>query len=108
MQPSQPTEKELLKKILVPLLEDFNYWFSRSRSLLESERISFLSMEEQDNLLNRIKQSQEEVKTATMLFNVTDGQAGVDTKVLMPWHQLVAECWNVSRRLRYQQQQSKE
>lgn len=107
MQPSQPTEKELLKKLLGPLLEDFNYWFSRSRSLLESERISFLSLEEQDNLLNRIKQSQAEIKTATMLYQATDGQVGVETKVLMPWHQLVAECWHVSRRWRQEQEKSK-
>ncbi|EHJ13387.1 DUF2605 family protein, partial [Crocosphaera watsonii] len=29
------TEQELLKTILEPLLEDFQYWFSRSRHLLE-------------------------------------------------------------------------
>jgi len=106
MQPSQPTEKELLKKLLTPLLEDFDYWFSRSLSLLESERISFLSIEQQEDLLNRIKQSQKEVKTASMLFKVTEAQAGVDTKILMGWHKLVAECWNVSRQWRLQQQQS--
>lgn len=101
MQPSQPTEKELLKNILEPLLDDFQYWFSRSRSLLESERISFLSIEEQDQLLNRIKESEQQVKTASMLFKVTDGQAGIDTQVLLPWHQLVAECWNIARKWRY-------
>jgi hypothetical protein len=69
--------------------------------LLESERVSFLSIEEQDQLLKRIKQSQEEVKTASMLFKVTDGKAGIDTKVLLPWHQLVAECWNITRKWRY-------
>ncbi|MDJ0546686.1 MAG: DUF2605 family protein, partial [Microcystis sp. M53601_WE4] len=31
MFPSQPTENELLKTILEPLLEDFTHWFSRSR-----------------------------------------------------------------------------
>lgn len=98
MQPSQPTEKELLRKILLPLLEDFKYWFSRSSSLLESENMPFLSQEEQMGLLNRLKQAQGEVETARMLFNVTDGQAGVDTRVLLPWHQLVAECWDVARR----------
>lgn len=101
MQPSQPTEKELLKKLLEPLLDDFQYWFSRSRSLLESERISFLSIEEQEQLLNRIKESQEQVKTAAMLFKVTDAQVGIDSKMLLPWHQLVAECWNISRKWRY-------
>lgn len=100
MQPSEPTEKELLKQILEPLLDDFQYWFSRSQSLLESERISFLSIEEQDQLLNRIKKSQEEVKTASMLFKVTDCQAGIDTQVLLPWHQLVAECWSIAQKWR--------
>ncbi len=104
MNPSQPTEAELLKKLLAPLLDDFEYWFSRSRSFLESEKISFLSSEQQEDLLTRIKQSQQEVKTTKMLFNATDGQAGVETKVLLPWHQLVAECWNVSQRWRSQQQ----
>lgn len=106
MQPSQPTEKELLKKLLIPLLEDFEYWFSRSLSLLESERISLLSLEQQEDLLNRIKESQKEVQTARMLFKVTEAQAGVDTKILMRWHQLVAECWNVARQWRLQKQQS--
>ncbi|AFZ48351.1 Protein of unknown function DUF2605 [Cyanobacterium stanieri PCC 7202] len=106
MQPSQPTEKELLAKVLVPLLEDFQYWFSRSLSLLESERITFLSEQEQNDLIARIKSSQEEVRTASMLFRVTDGQAGVDTKVLMPWHSLVAECWSVARRWRQEKGQN--
>jgi hypothetical protein len=96
MQPSQPTEKELLNQILGPLLDDFQYWFSRGRSLLESERLLFLSVEEQNQLLKRVKQSQEEVKTALMLFKVTGGEAGIDTKVLLPWHKLVAECWQIS------------
>jgi hypothetical protein len=87
MQPSQPTEKEILKNVLEPLLDDFQYWFSRSRSLLESERISFLSVEEQEQLLSRIRESQEQVKTASMLFKVTDGEAGIDPKLLLPWHQ---------------------
>lgn len=100
MEPSQPTEKDLLKKLLEPLFDDFQYWFSRSRSLLESERLPFLSVEKQDQLLNRIKRSQEEVKTASVLFKATDGQVGVDTKVLMPWHHLVAECWHIARQWR--------
>lgn len=100
MHSSESTEKELLKKVLLPLLEDFTYWFSRSSALLESETMPFLSPDEQGNLLRRIKQAQGEVQTATMLFKVTDGQAGVDTKVLMPWHKLVSECWYVTRQWR--------
>jgi hypothetical protein len=100
MSPSQPTEKELLKQVLEPLLQDFEYWFSRSHSLLESENIPFLSVGEQTKLLERIKQAEGEVKTAMMLFKVTDGQAGIDTKVLMSWHQLVSECWGIAQKWR--------
>lgn len=96
----QPTDNELLKKILEPLLEDFQYWFGRSRSLLESEQVSFLSTEEQEKLLDRIKVTQQEVSTAQMLFKVTEGKAGIDPAMLIPWHQLVAECWDVSSRWR--------
>ena len=96
----QPTEKELLKKVLEPLLEDFQYWFERSRSLLESEQIPFLSVQEQTQLLEKIIQSQQEVKTTQMLFQATGGTAGIDSKILLPWHQLVAECWNVAQKWR--------
>lgn len=104
MHSSEPTEKELLKQILEPLLEDFDYWFSRSSSLLESETMPFLSTDEQQDLIQRIKQAQGEVKTAQMLFKITDGQAGIDTQVLVPWHKLVGECWNIFRRWRLAQQ----
>jgi hypothetical protein len=106
MQPSEPNEKELLKEILQPLLDDFQYWFSRSRSLLESERLSFLSPDEQTNLLERIKQSEEEVKTASMLFKITQGQAGIDTKVVGSWHQLVGQCWRIANQWRYLKNQT--
>ena len=92
-----PSEKQLLKTFLEPLLEDFRYWFSRSRNLLESERITFLSEAEQADLLERIIHSQQQVSTAQMLFQATEGRAGIDMAVVMPWHQLVAECWQVSR-----------
>lgn len=95
MSQSQPSEQELLKSVLQPLLEDFQYWFSRSRSLLETEDIPFLSEEQQSNLLARVKQAQQEVTTAQMLFKVTDGQVGVETAMLVPWHRLVNECWQV-------------
>ena len=91
-----PTEQELLKTILEPLLNDFQYWFSRAETLLETERLSFLSQEEQADLLNRFKNSQKEVASAQILFQATGGQAGIDTAVLAPWHQLVAEYWQIS------------
>lgn len=100
MSTEQPTEKELLKTVLKPLLEDFQYWFERSRSLLESEQMSFFSSQEQAELLARIIQSQKEVHTVQMLFQATEGAAGIDSKMLLPWHQLVAECWNVAQKWR--------
>ena len=100
MSKSEHNEQELLKKVLEPLLEDFQYWFSRARTLLENEKIEFFTPEEQADLLNRVKYSEQEVNTAQMLFKATDCQVGVDTKILLPWHQLVAECWQVSMRQR--------
>lgn len=100
MPQSQPSEQELLKTILQPLLDDFQYWFSRSRSLLESEDITFLSEEQQSNLLERVKLAQQEVNTAQMLFQATDGQVGIETTTLMPWHKLLHECWQVGIRWR--------
>ena len=47
-------EPELLKAILQPLLDDFLYWFDRSRRLLQTEDVSFLTAEEKDDLLARI------------------------------------------------------
>ena len=44
-------QADLLKTILQPLLEDFNYWFARSHELLETEQLTFMSHEEQSNLL---------------------------------------------------------
>ena len=100
MPSEQPAEKELLKKVLEPLLEDFQYWFERSRSLLESEQMSFFSAQEQTQLLERIIHSQQEVQTAQMLFQATGGSAAIDSKILLPWHQLVAECWDVAQKSR--------
>lgn len=95
-------DPDLLKNLLQPLLEDFQYWFNRSRNLLESETIEFLTPEEQADLLARVLEAQQEVSTAQTLMNLTDGQVGLDTAVLMPWHQLVTECWQVGMRYRTQ------
>ncbi|MEM8717957.1 MAG: DUF2605 domain-containing protein [Cyanobacteria bacterium P01_G01_bin.39] len=100
MSTEQPTEQELLTSVLEPLLEDFQYWFGRSRTLLESEQMSFLSVSEQKQLLARIVRSLQEVQTAQMLFKATDGLAGIDSKILLPWHQLVAECWSIAQKRR--------
>jgi hypothetical protein len=100
MSSSQPTENKLLKEILEPLLEDFQYWFSRSRSFLETETISFFSEEEQLQLLDRVKQCQQEVSTAKMLLEATNAQVGIEASMLVPWHHLVTECWQVATKWR--------
>ncbi|MEC4984334.1 MAG: DUF2605 domain-containing protein [Oscillatoria sp. PMC 1068.18] len=97
---SQPSENKLLKAVLEPLLNDFQDWFERSRNLLENEKIIFLSDEEQEELLKRLKNAQQEVRAAKMLFKATGGQAGIDTATLIPWHNLVTQCWQVSMRWR--------
>lgn len=97
-----PSEPELLKTVLEPLLEDFQYWFGRSRSLLENNKIGFLTQQEQADLLHRVKQAQQEVETAQMMIDLTGSKVGLDTAVLMPWHRLVTECWQVGMRYRMQ------
>lgn len=99
---AQPPEQELMNSLLKPLLEDFQYWFGRSHSLLEEQTVDFLGVEAQANLLNRVKQAQQEVSTSATLLEATAGQVGVETAVLMNWHRLVAECWQVSIRHRLQ------
>ncbi|BAZ15360.1 hypothetical protein NIES4071_72320 [Calothrix sp. NIES-4071] len=100
MRDSNLPEPELLKSVLQPLLEDFQYWFTRARNLLETERIDFMSTQEQSDLLLRVNLAQEQVNAAKMMFAATDGQAGIDMEALMPWHQLVTECWNVAMKFR--------
>jgi hypothetical protein len=100
MSQPQPSEQELLKAVLQPLLEDFQYWFSRSRTLLETEDIAFLSKEQQSDLLERVTLAQQEVSAAQMLFKATHGQVGVETATLIPWHRLLSECWQVGMQWR--------
>ena len=104
----QPQEKDLLKTVLEPLLEDFQYWFTSTRTLLESERLPFYSELEQAELLERIKYSQQKISTAQMLFQATEGKAGVDFKTLIPLHQLVTECWDVARKWRQYNNQDRQ
>jgi Protein of unknown function (DUF2605) len=101
---SNPPSTELLKTVLEPLLEDFQYWFGRSLQLLENEKIQFMSDKEQFDLLQRVKEAQAELSTAKMLFTATDRQVGIEMATLMPWHQLVAECGNVGMRYRQSKQ----
>lgn len=99
----QLSEPKLLKAILEPLLEDFEYWLERSRQLLETEEIPFLSNLEQTELLARVQTATQEVKATKTLFQATAGQVGVETTVLAPWHQLLMECWQISIRFRQQE-----
>lgn len=101
---SNSPSAELLKLVLEPLLEDFEYWFARSQNLLENERIQFMSEQEQFDLLQRVKQAQAELSTAKMLFAATGKQVGMDMATLIPWHQLVTECGKVG--MRYRQSKS--
>ncbi len=96
MPSSQPSEQDLLKTILQPLLEDFTHWFSRSVTLLEKERISFLSESEQQELLAKVKNALQEVAAAQMLFQATDGQVGIEPSTMLTWHKIVGECWQVA------------
>jgi hypothetical protein len=96
-------ERELLKTLLEPLLEDFQYWFGRSRSFLETQQVAFLNPEQQADLLARVQQAQQEVNTMQMLFLATGHQVGVDTATLIPWHRLLTECWQVAMRSRSEQ-----
>lgn len=101
---SESDRQQLLKAVLEPLLEDFQYWFSRSRNLLESQTVTVLSSQEQAELLHRVKTAQEEVRATQSLFQATDGNVGVEMSTIAPWHQLVTECWQVAMRNRQEQQ----
>ncbi|MGD1854716.1 MAG: DUF2605 domain-containing protein [Leptolyngbyaceae cyanobacterium] len=106
MYSSDAPEPELMKAVLQPLLDDFQHWFSRSIDLLESETIDFLGKQEQQDLLDRVRKAQQLVSASQALSQATGNQAGVDMSVVMSWHQLVQECWNVSIRFRRQQAQA--
>lgn len=104
---SNSPDSELLKSLLEPLLEDFQYWFERSRLLLETQEIHFLPAEDQADLLARVITAQQEVHTLRMLLRITQNQVGVEVAVLAPWHRLVTECWQVATRFRLQESAEK-
>ncbi|MFO0170899.1 MAG: DUF2605 family protein, partial [Aphanizomenon sp.] len=43
--------------------------------------------------------AQDQLNAFKMLFTATDQQVGIDMATVMPWHQLVTECWGVGMRL---------
>lgn len=92
-------QPELLKVVLQPLLEDFQFWFERTEALLEAEALPFLEETSQVGLLERIRTTRQEVSTAQTLLEATGGQAGIENSVLVPWHHLVLECWQVGLRV---------
>jgi len=93
-------DPELLKTLLEPLLDDFKYWLGRAQTLLLNEQIEFLSAHDRADLLARVQQVLQEVSVSQSLFHATNGQVGVDTAMLIGWHKLVAECWQVMIRFR--------
>ncbi len=93
-------DPNLLKAILPPLLNDFQHWFGRTADLLETQIITFLAPDQQQDLLNRVKIAQQQVSASKVLASATDSQAGIDMPVVMAWHQLVHECWGVTIRFR--------
>ncbi|NEP15559.1 MAG: DUF2605 domain-containing protein [Leptolyngbya sp. SIO4C1] len=104
MSNSDSPEPALLKAVLDPLLEDFQHWFGRAIHLLESEDIPFLSAAEQQNLLQKVRQAQHQVTATQALSAATGNQAGVDMPLVMSWHRLVHECWQVAIRFRQETQ----
>ncbi|MCG9893190.1 MAG: DUF2605 domain-containing protein [Thermosynechococcaceae cyanobacterium MS004] len=95
MFPADLPDPELLKTLLEPLLEDFQYWLSRAETLLIEEDIAFLDAEAHADLLGRVEQTLQEVQATQSLFQAIGCQAGIDTEIIMKWHKLVAECWQV-------------
>lgn len=97
------SDAALLKTVLAPLLDDFQFWFTRTRTLLEQERLSFLGLQAQSDLLTRIRQTQQQVSLAQSRLETAGDEAGVEVAVLTPWHQLVLECWQVGQQFRQDQ-----
>jgi hypothetical protein len=94
--PSLPPDPELLKVLLEPLFEDFDYWLTRSETLLSTTELSFLLPELQAEVLSRVRHALKEIHAARSLFQATDGQVGVEVSLLMDWHKLVTECWRIA------------
>jgi hypothetical protein len=94
---------ELLETVLAPLLEDFVYWFGRSRELLAATQLDFLAPAEQQNLIRRLEQAESEVKTARLLYQATGKQVAIDMGPVSEWHRLLMECQAVGMRYRFGQ-----
>ncbi len=91
---------ELLDTVLAPLLEDFVYWFGRSREWLQATRVDFLSPAAQQDLIQRLEQAEVEVKTAQLLYRATGKQVAIDMGPVSEWHRLLMECQGIGMRYR--------
>jgi hypothetical protein len=97
---SNVPDPELLKTLLDPLLDDFQYWLSRAKVLLSNEEVSFLTAEAHADLLARVEQAFHEVKAAQSICQATGCQVGIEGSMIMGWHAVVSECWQVMIRYR--------
>lgn len=103
-----PNDANLMKTILPPLLEDFQHWFARTLEMMATRDVSFLTAEQQQNLLGRVQLAQKQVSASQVLSSATDSQAGIEMPVVMAWHKLVHECWGVSLRSRQEEKAKRE
>lgn len=94
-----PDDANLMKTILPPLLADFQHWFASTVGMMTTKDMSFLTAEQQEDLLSRVLVAQKQVSASQVLSSATDGQAGIEMPVITAWHKLVHECWGVSLRL---------
>jgi hypothetical protein len=98
-----PDGAAILKAVLVPLLDDFQYWFSEAAMLLGRGPILDLSAAEQADLQEQVLMAQAEVGSAKLLVQGTDGKVGIDHAALIPWHQQMLRCWQISAQFRQSQ-----
>lgn len=85
-------KSKLLAEILSPLLEDYHYWFGRSRKLLEEQQLSFITPEQQADVLERVRHAQGELQAAESLYRMSEQEVGIDPGLMAKWHRLLMEC----------------
>lgn len=99
-------KSELLQQILDPLLEDYHYWFDLSLQMLEREPLSFITPEQQADVLERVKSAQAELQVAETLYHLSDNEVGIDPGLMAKWHRLLMECGQLGRQYRQLHPQS--
>ncbi|NEQ47103.1 MAG: DUF2605 domain-containing protein [Leptolyngbya sp. SIOISBB] len=103
-EPTNPSEPPIMQVVLEPLLEDFQYWFGKTQTLLNSSQADCLAVSDRQTFTQEVEAAQRAVATAKTLLLATDGQAGVDIAVVGQWHRLVGKCWQTSRYIRQHNQ----